>query len=306
MSTVASRSSPPLQVLDEETVEHEAPTVLVNHLRLARQHLQQAAGSMQELARLLFDPDWKEQVDSLARIAGFVEERYAAMALAQRSFLTTEQFQHFSQLLSMRREAAHLSPAELAKRAGLSDKTIRNIQRAVVSPARETVERLLDVPELQLDWKDVLTSAGSPSGGPSAVPNDSEYNCYIPPGYDSVRMVQQLSRTLNGPGGHIELSSSIRIHCRDLLSFEFHTSLDTECPLAGSYAVDIVASVRTRSQPERRFSMFRFKRYDEEKLSQSLARFGWKKLASLSFGGAEQATETMLLVKRGPERTGSG
>lgn len=503
MSTVASMSAPNVEPLDAETAEHEPPPLLANHLRLVRQHILQAIDSMQQVAALLEDEAWKEQSERLAHIAGFVEEKYATMALGQRSFLTAEQFQNFSMLLSIRREAAHLLRPELAKRAGLSAKTIKNIETMTVSPSHETVTRLLEVPELNLDWKDVLIPAPSASGSAGAVSSDSEYNCYVPPGYDSVRMVQQLARTLNGPGGHVEqtnaylehrsamgylamcheanfvatyrakypldeiaqaiikesgqvpfkviavgagdghlevrlvqhlltqckkpdielmlfdisqpllntayqhaidtfgeqsdvhtllvhgnfhdlprypqvsytpargrrrriytmlgytlanldnelrffqhslshcqvgdfllldfqrrstpssasaeeilqtdlafsapfskphenwLAAPLRMHCLDLLSYEFRMNLETGCPVPGSYALDAVATVRSRSQPERRFSMFRFKRYDEEKLRQSLARFGWDRVASLSFGVAEKATVAMLLVKRG-------
>ena len=67
---------------------------------------------------------------------------------------------------------------------------------------------------------------------------------------------------------------------------------------AGSYALDAVATVRTRSQSERRFSMFRFKRYDEALLAESLARFGWEKLVALPIGESDRAPVAMLLVKR--------
>ena len=59
-----------------------------------------------------------------------------------------------------------------------------------------------------------------------------------------------------------------------------------------------MATVKTRSQAERRFSMFRFKRYDEGLLAESLARFGWEKRVSLPIGESERAPVAMLLVKR--------
>jgi hypothetical protein len=74
--------------------------------------------------------------------------------------------------------------------------------------------------------------------------------------------------------------------------------LETQCPVPGSYALDAVATIRSRNHSERRFSMFRFKRYDEDKLIQTMARYGWEKKASLSFGASQKATVAMLLVKR--------
>ena len=94
------------------------------------------------------------------------------------------------------------------------------------------------------------------------------------------------------------LAAPIRTHCHDYLSHDFSLRLDTQCLIPGSYALDAVATVRTRSQVERRFSMFRFKRYDEALLAETLARFGWEKLVSLPIGESERAPVAMLLVKR--------
>ena len=44
--------------------------------------------------------------------------------------------------------------------------------------------------------------------------------------------------------------------------------------------------------------MFRFKRYDEALLAESLARFGWEKLVALPIGASDRAPVAMLLVKR--------
>jgi hypothetical protein len=106
-----------------------------------------------------------------------------------------------------------------------------------VSPSRETVLRLLDVEELALTWKDVLDDPTQPSASNPAT--DTNYNCYIPPGYDSMRMVQQLVRMLNGPGGHIEQTNAYLEHrsalayvamCNDV---EYVTALRSKYPLDG-------------------------------------------------------------------------
>ena len=68
--------------------------------------------------------------------------------------------------------------------------------------------------------------------------------------------------------------------------------------IPGSYAFDAVATVRARNQSVRRLSMFRFKRYDEGLLAESLARFGWEKLVCLPIGESDRAPMAMLLVKR--------
>ena len=484
----------------EEVAEHLPPSVLSQLLRTMRHHIAQATDVMRQVATQTSDGEWEEQATHLRRIAAFVEDRMTALDLGQRSFLLPDQFQRFSTLLRQRRESAHLSGIELSKRAGLSLRTIKNIESGQVSPSRETVIRLLDVEELGLTWKDVLDDPTQPSANNPAM--DTNYNCYIPPGYEPLRMFQQHVRMLNGPGGHIEqtnaylehrsalayvtmcndaeyvtmyranypfdvlarrivaesgqrplkvialgagdgrlevrfvqhlltrctspdiellmfdisqpllstayqhaldtfgeqsavhtlmvqgnfhdlasypqvsylpakgrrrriytmlgytlanldneprffqhsmaharvgdlllldfqqrttpataseqdihshdpalraslpkayaefLAAPIRTHCHDYLSHDFSLRLDTQCLIPGSYALDAVATVRTRSQAERRFSMFRFKRYDEALLAESLARFGWEKLVSLPIGESDRAPVAMLLVKR--------
>ncbi len=484
----------------EEVAEHLPPSVLSQLLRTMRHHIAQATDVMRQVATQTSDGEWEEQATHLRRIAAFVEDRMIALDLGQRSFLLPDQFQRFSTLLRQRRESAHLSGIELSKRAGLSLRTIKNIESGQVSPSRETVLRLLEVEELALTWKDVLDDPAEPNSSPSAT--DTSYNCYIPPGYEPLRMFQQFVRMLNGPGGHIEqtnaylehrsalayvtmcndaenvimyranypfdvlsrrivtesghsplkvialgagdgrlevrlvqhlvtrctnpdielllfdisqpllstayqhaldtfgeqsavhtlmvqgnfhdlagypqvsylptkgrrrriytmlgytlanldneprffqhsmahacagdlllldfqqrttpttsseqdirssdpalrvalpkayaefLAAPIRTHCHDYLSHDFSLRLDTQCLIPGSYGLDAVATVRTRSQTERRFSMFRFKRYDEALLAESLARFGWEKLVSLPIGESDRAPVAMLLVKR--------
>ena len=484
----------------EEVAEHSPPSVLAQVLRTVRHHLAQATDGIRQVVARTGDGEWEQQAAQLRRIAAFVEDRVITLDLGQRSFLLPDQFLRFSTLLRERRESAHLSGIELSKRAGLSLRTIKNIESGQVSPSRDTVLRLLDVAELGLSWKDVLDDPEPQDNADSAT--ETNYNCYIPPGYDSMRMVQQLVRMLNGPGGHIEqtnaylehrsalayvsmchdveyvtayrakyplellarqiatesgqsplkvialgagdghlevrlvqhllsmraqldtelllfdisqpllttayqyaidtfgeqssvhtllvhgnfhdlaqypqvsytptkgrrrrlytmlgytlanldseprffehslahsqpgdmllldfqqrhspvgtseseirrqdpafqhpfkkgtaewLGTPLVAHCREYVSHDFSIHLVSQCLIPGSYALDAVATVRTRSQAERRFSMFRFKRYDEGLLAESLARFGWEKLVCLPIGESDRAPMAMLLVKR--------
>ncbi len=70
------------------------------------------------------------------------------------------------------------------------------------------------------------------------------------------------------------------------------------CRIPGNYQMDAIATVRTRSHAERRFSKFRIKRHDEALLAEPLARFGWEKLVALPIGESDRAPVAMLLVKR--------
>lgn len=457
--------------------------------------------SLRQLMSLTGDDEWGSLVERLGRVLGSVEDRCARFDLGQRSFLLPEQFQRFSNLLRERRDEARLSRAELCKRALLSERTIKNIELGVISPSRDTVMRLVEVPELRLSWTDVLGESGKHAL--DLDPSSDNYNCYVPPGYEPLRMVQELVRMLNGPGGHIEqtytylehrsalafvamghepsyvarfrsvfpiaecarrvlketgkeplrvialgpgdghleirfvqeilgeskkadielllfdisqpllnsayqhaldtfgeksnvhtlmvqgnfhdlarypqvvytpskgrrrrvytmlgntlanldneprffqhcmshcqpgdlllldarsrkaplgcsnedilrldpafhsstlpkaheewLSTPIRMHCHDLISWDLKYLLETHCSIPGSYALDAVATVKTRGRAERRFSMFRFKKYDEGLLIKTLEDFGWDCILSLPIGRQESSGVALLLMKR--------
>jgi len=96
------------------------------------------------------------------------------------------------------------------------------------------------------------------------------------------------------------LSIPIQAHCPDLISCQFSFELSREqCPIAGSYMIDNIATVKVLGQPEKRFSMFRHKRYDEVSLRRSLERFGWHCLSCIEYG-PDGNVAAMLLVKRAP------
>ncbi len=82
---------------------------------------------------------------SLGDLQSFVVNRCCCSIWDRDRSSLPDQFQRFSTLLRQRRESAHLSRNELGKRAGLSDRTIKNIEHALVSPSRDTVVRLLEV-----------------------------------------------------------------------------------------------------------------------------------------------------------------
>ncbi len=79
----------------------------------------------------------------------------------------------------------------------------------------------------------------------------------------------------------------------------------------GSYGFDAVARVKMRDgRPDRRFLMWRVRRYDPKLLSDSLAEFGWKTIERIDYSpdgkktpGADALTETVRTVLRGSART---
>lgn len=61
----------------------------------------------------------------------------------------------FGRLINSRRIAAGMTMRELARLAGISDKTIGNIEKADFPPSRHTLESIIAVGDLRLSWDDV-------------------------------------------------------------------------------------------------------------------------------------------------------
>lgn len=475
-----------------EIAESVEPASAQQLLQL-KQHLNDALELSLQLARNN-RPPWGPHAKRLRAFLDFVEEQHAASMDGCALPTSPAQASRFAALLQSKREAAHLSHSELAKLAGLSAKTIANIEKGKVSVSRLTLQRLREVAQLDLQTGDVV----------KAIKEDEQgYNCHIPRGYDTLEMVTALSKLLNGPGGHIEqtnaylehrsamayiaecqnptyvsrfreaypsknivtkiisetgqaafkviaigpgdghlevrliqhllgklqepdikfvlfdisqplltaayqhtvdvlgprspvetvmvqgnfhgmaqypqvtatdskssgrqtriylmlgntlanldheprffqhnfshcqpgdflvldiqqrtspasateaeirqsdpalsspypvskeewLSTPLRIHCPDLTSCRFSLELEMPCPIPGSYMLDNIATVRVKGQPEKRFSIFRHKRYDAELLKRALLRFGWECVTSIAFG-PDKAAVALLLVKR--------
>lgn len=437
---------------------------------------------------------WDTQARRLRKVIEFVEQEEAASIDGCVVPAGTEQASRFAQLLLAKRKAAGLKLTALAKLAGVSARTISNVEQNRVAVSRDTLQRLRAIPQLDLQPADIAKAVSE---------HDDGYNCHIPPGYDTLEMVKNLEVLLSGPGCHIEqtnaylehrsamayvtnsqnpayvaqfrdaypckaiaskivseaeqrllkvialgpgdghlevrllqhllgklreteikfvlfdisqpllttayqhtrdslgarsavetvmvqgnfhnlaqypqvtsnaskstnkqarvylmmgntianldnevrfflhnfshcqagdflvldfqqrkspssateaeirrsepalnnpfktateewLSTPLRLHCPDLVSYQFSLELEMQCPVPGSYMLDAIATVNTKTQAERRFSMFRFKRYDEELLLRTLTRFGWQCVTSIAFG-ADKSAVALLLIKR--------
>lgn len=100
-------------------------------------------------------------------------------------------------LVQRRREAAGFSQPTLAKRAGLSLKTIKNLESASHKPSRDTIGRLLVIPELGLIASDLLW----------ARPSNERPNSWLLPSYSRRRLFDEMTTLLNSPGGALEQTS---------------------------------------------------------------------------------------------------
>ena len=101
-------------------------------------------------------------------------------------------------------------------------------------------------------------------------------------------------------GPHFKwLRGPLERHCQGVASVELHVDLMTHCPVPGSYELDNIAHVKMRDGIERRFMMWRVKRYDPERLAKCLDELGWETISTMKYGvGAEKTAAVKLLRRR--------
>ena len=80
------------------------------------------------------------------------------------------------------------------------------------------------------------------------------------------------------------LSHSLWQHCPQVERINFHWELETRRPIPGSYAMHAIATVTASQRAERRFSVFRFARYDAPQFIQCMRELGWEELGAEQYG----------------------
>lgn len=98
--------------------------------------------------------------------------------------------------LRAQRERAGLSQEQLAKAAGLSVRTLRNVELGHADPSEETARRLRAVEALH------MSPAADPT--PPDPTDDLRPNSWLAPHYDVLKLSQDMIDVLNSPGGTFE------------------------------------------------------------------------------------------------------
>ena len=95
------------------------------------------------------------------------------------------------------------------------------------------------------------------------------------------------------------LEGPIRRSCPDVRDIQMTCRLDP-APVQGSYTLTVLAQVRSQSQGERVFSMFRFRRHDKNLFIQTMAELGWDLVASppMYLPSEREATAVLLFRRR--------
>lgn len=95
------------------------------------------------------------------------------------------------------------------------------------------------------------------------------------------------------------LAGPLHRYVQGLTDVELSVDLNTDCTVRGSYELTYVAHLTVRGTPaQRRFAIFRIKRYDVEKLEECLSRAGWMPMERLAYGASDRSRITLSLLKR--------
>ncbi len=165
-------------------------------------------------------PTWAEHLDRLEELAQFLASGGMAARITRLSPPASHaHWTQFGRLLRDKRNAAGLSRVQLARRAKLSDATVKFTETARHPPSRATLIRLLGVSELKLRWADVPGQPVPPSVETSDSPlraeshaQNSQLNCLLTPSADSLPLLADLARFLNGAGGYVEQTHAYLDH----------------------------------------------------------------------------------------------
>ncbi len=166
-------------------------------------------------------PTWAEHLDRLDELVQFLASGGMTVRPTRLSpSASHSQWMQFGRLLRDKRNAAGLSRVQLARRARLSDATVKFTEIARHPPSRATLIRLIGVSELKLCWADVPGHPVPPSAETSDQPLRAEstglaaqLTCLLTPSSDSLPLIADLARFLNGAGGCVEQTHAYLDHC---------------------------------------------------------------------------------------------
>lgn len=181
------------------------------HLTALRGHAEQWLTQLREWAAT--EPPerrslWRSYLSQAETVQRFVDEQAVDWAELPREV----QLRELASRLKDRRSAQGWSRQELARRAQLSEATIKLIETARHPPSRATWLRLCSVPELQLSSAELVGSPGPrPSEATSAscwplTDTDLAPNCRLSTAQEDAPLaqLQQLGQLLRGVGGYVE------------------------------------------------------------------------------------------------------
>lgn len=95
------------------------------------------------------------------------------------------------------------------------------------------------------------------------------------------------------------LGGIIRRNCVGADEVDFRWELTPHASVPGSYGFDAIATVKMRTGgPDRRFLMWRGRRYDPQRLSEALCEIGWNTVERIDYGPGKTKTMSLLLLQK--------
>lgn len=111
----------------------------------------------------------------------------------------TEGVRRFGDVLRQHRDEAGLTQEQLAQFTSLSESLVRKLEKGLKAPSRKTLLALCTVPELKLVPSEITSVATVRENSHRLAPN-----WFVPPSFDSVQMMSELTHQLNSNGGSLE------------------------------------------------------------------------------------------------------
>jgi transcriptional regulator with XRE-family HTH domain len=178
----------------------ELANAIQAHLLTALQGIQRYSESRPAAER----GNWQRHIGELQTLLQDLHKSCPTELLGEAEGLTNDgaldpaRVKEFGDAVARARKEAGLSPMQLAKRAGISERTVRNVEQATNIPTHATILRLLSVREMGLSLDQVPWMTGP------EVTLGSAPNCWLAPGYDPLKMFIELFEIVNGRGGSLE------------------------------------------------------------------------------------------------------
>ena len=129
---------------------------------------------------------------------------------------------------------------------------------------------------------------------------DVQLACGAPEHPDEIRRKDKLLHNGFQPSHKEWLGGPLRRYITDAIDVELQPALDVHSNVVpGSYTIDTQATVKLKGGREKHFSIFRFKRYDPQRLADMLRHLGWELLSESPFGPDPNApVQSLLLFRR--------
>lgn len=181
----------------------EADSLAPSSYQAAMFHLRQGLQAIYDLAPGGETPRRMEHGELIALLKQVIQLLHIQFAPSS----SADSERRFGDILRQHRDEAGLTQEQLAEYSGLSLSLLRKLEQGTMFPSRNALLGLCSVPDLKLVPKEITSLPASKEQAHRLAPN-----WYVSPGFDSVAMLGELSKQLNGGSGAIEQTHAYLDH----------------------------------------------------------------------------------------------